>query len=364
ANTLREAKLALDAERVAGTTAGTTTATGTTTAGGGGTSAGATPKAGLAKPHGSGLDESTFGQRLTGPKLTRTATSDLAAQLSSGDGSLPGGSGPAGELIPLWRQAAAEYLAEVTDGPAMTQLRTRFSINPRAPPGAVMFHRLNTPIVDRLTGLAADAGHKWVNGVLHVYAIRDNAAGVLHELVEAVFAPWAGFTDDQAHTVAVLAERGVADPAHQSGTWLTARARAEIDPLALEGRIDALTVLVGGYDAVVARIMATFDGHPAWRAALLGYAAAFHQLAEATLGSLVQDYHREQRRARVTGFGPMVKRTLREQVNTAAADSGLDAAVDGYNGAGDRLDQAARDWRERAGWSTFAVAKLREADAT
>src|SRR5690606_19137826 len=219
---------------------------------------------GLRKPHGSRMDETAFGRKLGGRPLSRATRSAMAEQLRAG-GTLPagpnepsdlvglwreaaaeylvggfdgqaaaepgrplsratrsamaeqlraGGTLPAGpnepsDLVGLWREAAAEYLDGVFDGPAASELRRRYPAAPRAPP-AIVFRRLNRPITDRRMGLSANAGHRFgPDGTLHVYA--NDPAGVLHELVEALFAPWAGFTPQQAHTIAVLAERAVAD---------------------------------------------------------------------------------------------------------------------------------------------------------
>src|SRR5690606_25058368 len=208
---VRATRAALDAEKVAG--AGVLNAAGPVT--------GPASTSGLRKPHGSRMDETAFGRKLGGRPLSRATRSAMAEQLRAG-GTLPAGPNEPSDLVGLWREAAAEYLDGVFDGPAASELRGRCPAAPRAPP-AIVSRRLNRPVTGRRMGRSADAGHRFgPDGTLHVYT--NDPAGVLHELVEALFAPWAGFTPQQAHTIAVLAERAVADPAHRYGVLLHSRA--------------------------------------------------------------------------------------------------------------------------------------------
>jgi len=312
---------------------------------------------GLQKPHGSRLAESKFARWLRGPPMVTSEREEIARQLRAGV-ELPTTGVPA-ELLRAWTEAAAEYLERSLDGPTLVRLRGGPGA-PRGPP--VVFHRLPTPIVDPRTGLSATAGHRWSRDgrTLHVFA--NAPAGVVHELVEALFARWAGFDGHQAHTVAVLAERAVPDAGHRDGGWLTARARAEIGQLVAAGRADVLTLLGNEIEQVRDHILVTFHDQRAWRPLVLRYAGEFHQAVLTAGSQVLTDYQRALWRTRRSGFKPGLVRDLRTAVKAKAAP--VDVAIDAYHGALADLRGNLGRWDERADWVTFTVAALRAADPT
>src|SRR5690606_27958454 len=266
-------------------------------------------------------------------------------------GTLPVGPGEPSDLVGLWREAAAEYLNGVFDGPAASELRRRYPAAPRAPP-AIVFRRLNRPIADRRMGLSADAGHRFGrDGTLHVYA--NDPAGVLHELVEALFAPWAGFTHQQAHTIAVLAERAVADPAHRDGELLTARARHELDTLVADGRADVLTVLAAEYEQVRDHLLDVFAGQRRWRPVVMRYASEFHSAVVAAQREVVEEHERHRRRARWHGYAFSVRHRLKAAVDAHSA--AVDRALDAYEAAVRDLRGTVERWDGRFEWASFTV---------
>ncbi len=141
----------------------------------------------------------------------------------------------------------------------------------------VEFHELAGTASDERTGLPISAGHVVdSDGTLHIVAA--DAAGVVHELVEAVFAVRDGFDPAAAHDLGVLAERAVPGAAVTAESWLTRRAAAELAHLAAH-HPRVLAVEIGRYEDVLIRINRLLRDRGAWRIDMMAFAADFRTAA-------------------------------------------------------------------------------------
>jgi 5-methylcytosine-specific restriction endonuclease McrA len=238
------------------------------------------PEVGARKPHGSGLTGRRIAAGLHGARLS-PASRRAAATQARQRADLPKGFRREAWYLRRWPLALAELLEGRRDGPVLTELADQAErvLGRRPVLPEVRFHLLDAPIPDAVTGLAADAGYRRDHGVLRIYASwPDWAAGVLHELVEAEFARWAGLDRHQAHTVAVLAERALAGQVHRTRSWLTRRAIGELNHLAAHHR-DVLLAQSGGFPGQLAHLHQKFAGHPGWEALAVRYAQRYHHAA-------------------------------------------------------------------------------------
>jgi serine/threonine protein phosphatase PrpC/pSer/pThr/pTyr-binding forkhead associated (FHA) protein len=227
--------------------------------------------AGIRKPHGSGLERWWVGGLLSGDEMSMIVRGELADRLRDRllRTDVPASSPEVGELLFEMVVAAIQLVRGESLGEPWNAV------------GPVRLHWLaeHLPaLVDPVSGLAGDAGFVERDGVVQVFA--GDEVGLLHAVVAGALAPAAGFTAEQAHVLAVLAERQVDDPRNPRAWqgWLTARARAELAELAA-GNPGARVALVWDYERVRAEITERFADKPAWRELALRYAEEFHHAA-------------------------------------------------------------------------------------